>query len=88
MPPSSEPDEKKLWELDTLAREALDETAMNERVYQATADALGRIAREHYPTMGHWHAEQMRELADRISVHAGRFTEDLCHLNSAGHREP
>jgi len=78
-----EPDEKVAWELDDAYQAAVDTVAHNEVVYQAVADALGRIAREQYPDLGEWDALQLRDLAEAITSHAGKFTAELADLNLA-----
>ena len=76
--------EEEMWELDAAANAAIDEVALNDRVFKAVEDALGRIAREHYPALGNWQPEQLRKLADKISRVALKFTLDLCELDFAG----
>ena len=78
-----EPDEKLTWELDDAYQAAVDTVAHNEVVFQAVADALGRIAREQYPALGDWDARQLRDLAEAITSHAGKFTAELADLNLA-----
>lgn len=87
MPETPEPDEQKLWELQAAHDEAMDDVALNQRVYEAVKAALGRIAREHYPAMGQWNAEQLRKLADRISRHAASFYTELSDLDFQGHKK-
>jgi hypothetical protein len=76
-------DEKVSWELDDAYQAAVSEVAHNEVVYQAVADALGRIAREQYPELGDWDARQLRDLAETITNHAAKFTTELADLNHA-----
>ena len=76
--------EEEMWELDAAYNVAMDEVALNDRVFKAAEDALGCIAREHYPALGNWHPEQLRKLGDRISRIALQFTIELCELDFAG----
>ncbi len=76
-------EEKAAWELDNAYQAAVVTVAHNEVVYQAVADALGRIAREQYPGLGDWDARQLRDLAEFITDHAGKFTAELADLNLA-----
>jgi len=78
--------EKLLCELPAAHDAAMDEVALNDRVYKAVDAALGSIAREHYPGIGNWQSEQLRQLADHISGHALSFTLELSHLDFAGQR--
>jgi len=76
--------EHDLWKLEALRDAAMDEMALNDRVYDAVAAALGRIAREHYPHLGNWRAPQLREMAETISHCALSFAIDLSRLDYAG----
>jgi hypothetical protein len=76
--------EQQLWELAALRDAALDECARNDRVCQATALALGRSAREHYPALGSWEPEPLRQLADRVSWYASQFAHELSKLAYRG----
>ncbi len=87
MPDTLEPEEQKLWELQAAHGEAVDDVARNQRVYEAAEAFLGRIAREHYPGLGNWNAEQLRKLADRISRHAANFAIELSDLDFKGQQE-
>lgn len=82
----NQPDEQAFWELTATAETAMDEVALNDRVYKAIEEALGRIARDFYPGLPNWHAEQLRELANRISIHASQFAVQLSNLDATGHR--
>jgi hypothetical protein len=86
MPDTPDPLEKLLWELTAAHDAALDEVAVNDRVFKAVATALGSIARDHYPGMANWNAAQLRQLAARISRQACSFTLELSSLDSAGQR--
>ena len=79
--------EEVIWELDAAANAAMDDVALNDRVFKEVEHALGRIAREHYPALGNWHPEQLRKLADEISRVALRFSIDLSNLDFAGQRK-
>ena len=79
--------EEEMWEFDAAHDAAMDETALNDRVFNAVEHALGRIAREHYPAVGNWYPEQLRKLADEISRVALRFSTDLSNLDFAGQRK-
>ena len=79
--------EEERWELDAAVNDAMDDVALNDRVFKAVQDALGRIAREHYPALGNWNPEQLRKLADEISRVALRFSTDLSNLDFAGQRK-
>jgi hypothetical protein len=81
MPQEPEPNEEQLAELTESYEIACDDLALNDRVYKAVETALGRIAREHYPGLGNWEPENLRELANRISQHASRFALDLANLS-------
>lgn len=78
----SEPLEQTLRKLDAAYKEAMDETALNQRVYEITVKTLGHIACEHYPAMSDWQPAQLRALADTISRHARNFCLELSDLNS------
>jgi hypothetical protein len=75
--------EQLLRKLEAAHDVAADEIALNQRVYEITVKALGRIACEHYPAMADWQPEQLRALADKISRHASNYCLELCNLNSA-----
>ena len=51
MPDLPGPDEQILWELQAAHDGMVDDVARNQRVHEAVAAALGRIAREHYPAL-------------------------------------
>lgn len=72
-----------LWELMALDEAVQDQMALNDRVYEATAKALGRIALDHYPGLKNWEPEQLRKLADRIERHATHFWQELESLDYA-----
>src|SRR5437867_1964852 len=81
--PMAEPSdpEKILWELKPLFDELMDDADRNQRVFEAAERALGRIAREHYPHMGNWPGEQLRELNEIISRTACRFCIDVSNVD-------
>ena len=76
--------EEEMWQLDAAYNEIVNEVALNERVFKALEDALGRIAREFYPGLANWHSEQLRKLDDRIVRTAHSFMSELCDLNYEG----
>jgi len=76
--------EHDLWKLEALRSAAMDEMALNDRVYDAVEAALGRIAREHYRHLGNWRPEQLRALAETNSHCALSFAIDLSRLDYAG----
>jgi hypothetical protein len=75
--------ESALWEMMALDSAVADQMALNDRVYEATAKALGRIAQEHYPKLKDWEPEQLRKLADRIARHSTHFWQELESLDYA-----
>jgi len=79
---ASDPEEL-LRELEPLMEAALDEDALQRRIYDDVDKALGRIARDHFPHLGAWPAEQLRRLADRISRAACTFAGDLVGFDFA-----
>lgn len=87
MPGTPEPGEQKMWELKAAHEEAMDDVARNQRAFEAVEAALGRIARDHYPALGNWNAEQLRKLADKSSRHAANFALEFSDLDFTGHQE-
>jgi predicted urease superfamily metal-dependent hydrolase len=83
-----DPHEQMLWELDAAHRDVMDDIALNQRVCEVTVEALGRIAREHYPAMANWQPEQLRALADKISRHACNYSRELSDLDFHGTASP
>lgn len=74
--------EAALAELQSMRDHLLDGAARNQRVHDATEEALGRIAREFYPGMNtYWQGEQLRELQKEISFLATLYWQALSKLD-------
>lgn len=82
MSEEKESPEQILWALTPSMESMLDQAARNDRVYDAVAAALGRIAREQYPEMNRWSAAQLRELAEVISRGAQRYWMELDEIDA------
>ena len=80
--------EEEMWKLDALYEAAMDEEALNLRLRDAAEAALGRIARDVFPNLGSWPAEQLRGLADRVFRAADNFATDMLHLDYAARHPP
>jgi hypothetical protein len=69
--------EQRLWELLAARRLAEEASDHQDRVIEATVEALGQIAHDQYPGLGNWEPEQLRELADSIALYAKLYAGDL-----------
>ena len=80
--------EEEMWKLDALYEAAMDEEALYVSLRDAVEAALGRIARDHFPHLGNWPAEQLRGLSDRVFRNAHQFATDMLHLDYAARQKP
>lgn len=67
--------------LDVLFEAMQDAEARNQRVYDDTEAALGRVARKHFPNLGNWDPDLLRKLADVIAGAAWGYYEQLDKLD-------
>ena len=65
----------------------MDEPALMDRVHKDVEAALGRIVRDHYPSLANWKSEQLRELDDKIWRIGCDFATSLTFLEAAGLRK-
>lgn len=70
-----------LAKIEPLHEAALDSEARNQRVYDDTEAALGRIVRKHFPRLGNWDPDLLRKLADVIARAAWSYFEQLDRLD-------
>ena len=83
---ASDPEEV-LRVIDPIMQTLMDDDALHRRVRDDVEKSLGRIARDHFPHLGAWPAEQLRRLADRTFRAAHQFASDLLDMDIIAQRK-